>query len=92
MHGSLRRRALDSPLRVGHDRAAFERQRSLQGGSPERREVDQQEGAAEAVWGAAPAPAYRFPEDATQLDLIHYVPRLKARVELDLDRKLDRIT
>jgi len=54
--------------------------------------VDQQEGAAEAVWGAAPAPAYRFPEDATQLDLIHYVPRLKARVELDLDRKLDRIT
>jgi hypothetical protein len=38
---------IDSPLWVGHDPAAFARRPSLKGGSPERRKVDQQEGAAE---------------------------------------------
>jgi DNA-binding transcriptional ArsR family regulator len=34
---------------VDHDRAAFAGRRSFQGGSSERRKVDQQEGAAEAM-------------------------------------------
>ena len=44
---------LHSPLRVDHDRAALARRRSFQGGSPERRKVDQQERAAEERWSGS---------------------------------------